>query len=488
MSEQSRVVRRGLLIGGTEVPAADGGETADIDPYTAEVYATVAAGRAVDVTRAVDAAAQAFPAWAAAPATDRQAVLDRAAGLLTDRLAEFTDILRHETGGTAKWARFNILGAARLMQEATKSAACRSVEAPRPPAAGDWSEIAYEAAGVVAAIVPWNAPLVLAIRAVTVALAVGNTVVLRPSEDAPITSGLFLADVLAEAGLPAGVMNVVTNDREDAAEVVAALIGDPRVRRVGFTGSTGVGQIVGELAGKHLTPVVLELGGKNPIIVLDDADLDQAVAQILFTRFMNSGQICLSVDRIILHENIAEEFTSRFVKRARLLGQGDPSHADTVVGPLINGRAVERVAALVADATGKGAALLVGGGAAADGVFPATVLAGITPDMRIYHEEIFGPVGCLYTVESDDAAVALANDTAYGLASAVFSSDRARALAVARRLRHGTTHINHHTVDEDPFSPVSSFRDSGFGSHWDPEFFTQSRLLQQTDAPAALPF
>ncbi|MET8877202.1 aldehyde dehydrogenase family protein [Nocardia sp. NPDC004604] len=483
-----QVIRRGLLIGGVELPAAAGAETTDTDPYTAQVYAYIAAGRAEDVARAVDAAQQAFPGWAGASAAQRRAVLDRAAQLLLDRLDDFTEILRRETGGTAKWARFNIIGAARMMQEATKAAAGANLEAIGPATGGDWSAITYEAAGVVAAIVPWNAPLVLAVRAVTVALAVGNTVVMRPSEDAPIASGLFLADVLAEAGLPAGVLNVVTNDRADAAEVIAALIADSRVRRVGFTGSTGVGQIVGELAGRHLTPVVLELGGKNPIIVLDDADLDQAVAQILFTRFMNSGQICLSVDRIILHENIAEEFTTRFVQRAGLLAEGDPAKPDTIVGPLINQRAVDRVTALVAEAVDHGATMLLGGRAPVGNVFPATVLTGITPAMRIYHEEIFGPVACLYTVADDDAAVALANDTDYGLTSAVFGGDRSRTLALAGLLRHGTTHINHHTVDEDPYSPVSSFRDSGFGSHWDPWFFTQSRLLGQTDAPAALPF
>ncbi|MGF6881947.1 acyl-CoA reductase-like NAD-dependent aldehyde dehydrogenase [Nocardia sp. GAS34] len=231
-----QAIRRGLLIGGVELPAAAGAETTDTDPYTARVYANIAAGRAEDVARAVDAAQQAFPSWAGASAAQRRAVLDRAAQLLLDRLDEFTEILRRETGGTAKWARFNIIGAARLMQEATKAAAGANLEAIGSAAGGDWSAIAYEAAGVVAAIVPWNAPLVLAVRAVTVALAVGNTVVMRPSEDAPITSGLFLADVLAEAGLPAGVLNVITNDRADAAEVVAALIADSRVRRVGFTG------------------------------------------------------------------------------------------------------------------------------------------------------------------------------------------------------------------------------------------------------------
>lgn len=235
-----------------------------------------------------------------------------------------------------------------------------------------------EPAGVVVGIVPWNAPLILEARAMMVALAVGNTVVLRPSEDAPITSGLFLADVLAEAGLPAGVLNVVTNDREDAPAIIEALIADPRVRRVTFTGSTGVGRIIGELTGKYLKPAILELGGKNPIIVLADADVDHAVREIVYGRYNNSGQICLSVDRIILHHDIAEEFTEKFVKAAAVAPAGDPDAPDTLVGGLINPRSAERVAGLVADAVSKGARVLLGGGPADGNRYPATVIDGLT--------------------------------------------------------------------------------------------------------------
>jgi vanillin dehydrogenase len=487
MNHTSPSVRRGLLIGGIETPAVSRGQTPVIDPYTLRESVSVAAARAADVTRAVDAAQTAFPGWAATKPAERREVLRAAADLLEQKIPEFAEILRGETGGTATWARFNVVGAARLLREAVDAAATLEPETVVPVEDG-WAAMIRDPAGVVAAIVPWNAPLVLCVRAVAVALAVGNTVVLRPSEDAPVSSGLFLADVLAEVGLPPGVVNVVTNDRADAAEVVEALIADPRVRRVGFTGSTAVGRIVGELAGRHLTPVVLELGGKNPIIVLDDADLDQAVAQTVFTRFMNSGQICLSVDRIILHQGIAEAFTAKFLERVAQLPQGDPAKADTVVGPLVNRRAVDRVAELVDEARTKGAQVLRGGGPANDGVYPATVLSGLTPAMRIHHEEVFGPVACLYTVTNDEAAAALANDTSYGLASAVFSGDPVRGLALTRRLRHGMARLNHHTVDEDPRAPVGSYRESGFGSHWDPVFFTQSRLLAQSTAPAWLPF
>ncbi|GAA1965212.1 aldehyde dehydrogenase family protein [Catenulispora subtropica] len=482
MSIRPLPIQRGLLIGGTETPATSGRVTEDVNPFTGQVTAVVAAADAADVGRAVTAAQAALPEWAATDPARRRAVLLRAAELLADHAEQFTDILRAETGGTVAWARFNLAGAARLMRQAVAVAAGFDADA-----AENRSDLLHEPAGVVAAIVPWNAPLVLCARAVTVALAVGNTVVIRPSEDAPISSGLFLADVLAEAGIPAGVVNVVTNDRRDAADVVAALVANPRVRRVGFTGSTAVGRIVGRLAGDALTPVALELGGKNPIIVLDDADVEMAVAQILFTRFMNAGQICLSVDRIIVHRAVADAFTTRFVHHAVALAHGDPADPDTAVGPLINQRAVERVRALVDDAVERGARVLTGGGEAARGVYRPTVIDGITAAMRIHHEEVFGPVACLYVVDDDDAAVALANDTDYGLTGAVFSGDPVRAAAVAGRLRHGTVRINHHTVDEDPSAPVSAYRDSGFGSHWDPLFFTQSRLVERSETPPWLP-
>ncbi|GAB2558914.1 aldehyde dehydrogenase family protein [Nocardia heshunensis] len=484
---QHEPIQRGLLVGGHETAAASGAVTTDIDPYTSDVFATIAAGRAADATTAIDAAQAAFPAWSATPGAERRAILARAAKLLQDKTDEFTAILRGEAGATTTWGHNNILGAVRTLNAAIDVVA--GLEMPQlPDTGGEWSVQIREPAGVVAAIVPWNAPLVLCVRAVTVALAVGNTVVIRPSEDAPISSGLFLADVLTEAGLPPGVLNVVTNDRADAPEVIETLIADPRVRRVGFTGSTPVGRIVGEIAGRNLTPVVLELGGKNPIIVLDDADLDLAVDHILYTRFMNSGQICLSVDRIILHADIAAAFTTKFVARAAQLPHGDPNDPATIVGPLVNQRATDRVHDLLRDAIDHGAQVLLGGDSSDPAVIAPTVLTGITPAMRIFSEEIFGPVACLYTVATDDEALALANSTEYGLTSALFSNNPTRATALARGLRHASTHINNHTLSEDPVLPAHSIGDSGFGSHWDPLFFTQPRSIYSTETPAALPF
>ncbi|MEV0407172.1 aldehyde dehydrogenase family protein [Actinoallomurus sp. NPDC050550] len=483
-------VKRALLIDGRDVPARSGRTTEDRGPCTGEVYALVAAADAEDVRAAVGAAHAAFPRWAATPPSARRALLMSAADLLESRLAEFSNIMLNETGGTRAWARVNVKVTADQMRQAATAATAPAGHLPATDRTGQWSLAVREPAGVVAAIVPWNAPLILCARTIMVALAVGDTVVLRPSEDAPITSGLFLADVLRDAGLPDGALNVVTNDRDDAPAVIEALIADPRVRRVAFTGSTAVGRIVGRLAGEHLKPAALELGGKNPIIVCEDADLDHAVSAIAYAKFQNSGQVCLAVDRIILNRAIAGEFTTRFVEKAASLRQGDPADPDTVIGPLINERAVERIAALVDDAVGKGARTLLGGGA--DGRnYPVTVLDGLTPEMRVYHEETFGPVASLYTVADDDAAVALANDTDYGLTSAVFTRDTARALSIARRLRHGSAHVNAHTIQEEPQAPIGGIKDSGFGAFGGPQeidFFTEARWITLAEQSEPLPF
>ncbi|NMO55300.1 aldehyde dehydrogenase family protein [Actinoplanes sp. TBRC 11911] len=471
---------RGLLINGTEQPAVSGRTTEDRNPATGDVYVTVPAAATTDVDAAITAASAAFPGWAATAPSKRRDLLERAADLLQQRTDEFAEIMRNETAGTDRWARFNIeLGVKQIRHLATMAAEpTGKLLATDVP--GQWSMAVRSPAGVVVSIVPWNGPMILCARAITVALAVGNTVVIRPSEDAPITSGLFLAQVLKDAGIPDGVVNVVTNDRADAPEIIEALIAHPATRRVNFTGSTTVGRIVGRLAGQYLKPVILELGGKNPILVLDDADVDKAAEQSAFARFFNAGQICLSVDRIIVDDSVAAEFTAKFLDHVRSFPQGDLSSPDTVVGPLINARAAARVADLVSDAVAKGAQVLFGGGPA-DGAFhPATVLTGVTPDMRIHHEEIFGPVAVLYTVGSADEAVALANDTEYGLSSAVYTRNGARGLEIARQLQHGSVHINTVTVADDPEAPVGGVKDSGyghFGSEWGVGFFTDTRWV-----------
>lgn len=443
-------------------------------------FPVVRAATAADVQAPIDTAQQAFAGWAATPPSERRDLLLAAAALLESRAGAYAEAMAEETGGAAAWAAVNVrvtAGNIRLAAGMTQQPTGELVSTDR---VGEWSFALRQPVGVVAAITPWNAPLILNSRGIMVPLALGNTVVQRPSEDAPISSGLFLAEVLRDAGLPDGVLNVVVNERRDAPQVVEALIADPRVRRVNFTGSTQVGRIVGRLAGQHLKPALLELGGKNPAIVCDDADIEQAATAITYSRFMNSGQICLSIDRVIVHESIAQEFTDALVANVSGLWQGEPTPQEPISAPLVNDSAVERVTGLVQDAVAKGAKVLAGGTEADGRFFPPTVLAGVTPDMRIYHEETFGPVACVFTVADDDAALALGNDTEYGLTSAVFTGDGARGLAIGRRLQHGCTHINSHTIKEDAEAPIGGVKDSGygaFGGRYGADFFTQTRWI-----------
>jgi acyl-CoA reductase-like NAD-dependent aldehyde dehydrogenase len=335
---------RGLLIGGKSVPASSGKLADDVSPWDGEIYARVAAGTPTDITRAADAAEAAFPSWSAMGAFERREIFLRAADVMAKRGEEAIAALAGETGASRVFSGFNLAFCIQVLREAAAAVTRPMGELLPTSIPGAYSMAQRIPFGVVGAISPWNAPLVLGIRSIAIPLAVGNTVVMKPSEDAPITCGLLLADVLAEAGLPAGVLNVVTNDLADAGDVVAALIADPRVRMVNFTGSTNVGRIIGVQAAQHLKPAVLELGGKNPLIILEDADPDLAVDAAVFGAFMNSGQICMSTDRIIIHQSLVEAFVPRYVERVKALPVGDPSDPATVVGPSSTpaGRSVSR--------------------------------------------------------------------------------------------------------------------------------------------------
>ncbi|GAA2460641.1 aldehyde dehydrogenase family protein [Streptomyces glaucus] len=484
-------ITRELFIGGKDVPAASGRTEADINPYTGEVYARVAAAGPEDVTRAVDAADAAFPAWAALAPFARRAIFLKAADLLDARADEVADIMAHEAGGTRPWAHFNVALGANVLREAAAA-----VTAPRGDVLSAQEEgvlglAVREPLGVVAAFAPWNAPVILGVRAVAAPLAAGNTVVVKPSEDAPVACGLLIADVLREAGLPDGVLNVVTNAREDAAEVAETLIADPRVRAVNFTGSTGVGRVIGEHAARHLKPAVLELGGKNAVIVLDDADVDYAVDAACFSVFMNAGQICMSGDRILVHESLAEEFLTKFTAKAAALPSGDPTDPRTVVGPLVSERAARRVAGLVEDAVAKGAKVLVGGGAPDGAVHPATVLANVPKDAELYYGESFGPLCTVETYPDDDTAIALANDTENGLTCGVITENATHGLAVARRVRTGIVHINDQSVADEPHAPFGGVKASGygrFGGRWGIEAFSSTRWVTIATQQAHYPF
>ena len=484
-------IERGLLIGGKSVSASSAKVADDISPWDGQVYAHVAAGTPADITRAADAAEAAFPVWSQMGAFERREIFVRAADVMAQRGEDAIAALAAETGASRLFSQYNVALCIQVLREAASATTRPMGELLPTSIPGAYSISRRTPFGVVGAISPWNAPLVLGIRSIAIPLAVGNTVVMKPSEDAPITCGLLLADVLSAAGLPPGALNVVTNDLADAGDVVGALIAEPRVRMVNFTGSTQVGRTIGVAAAQHLKPAVLELGGKNPLLVLEDADLDLAIDAAVFGAFMNSGQICMCTDRIIIHKSLVQEFIPRYVRRVAALPVGDPSDPTTIIGPLINRRGAQRVSALVTDAAAKGASLLTGDGRIEgpnETLIRPVVLNNVTRDMDIYASEIFGPAVVIHAVDSTDAAIDLANDTEYGLTGGVISRDANAALDVVSRVRSGIIHINDQGIGDEPMAPFGGVKNSGYGKFGGTagvESFTEQRwiTIQHTDRP-----
>jgi benzaldehyde dehydrogenase (NAD) len=343
--------------------------------------------------------------------------------------------------------------------------------------------------GVCAAIAPWNAPVILGVRAIAMPLACGNTVVFKASEACPAVHRL-IGTALHDAGIPDGVLNIITNAPEDAAEIVGTLIDHPAVRHINFTGSTRVGRVIAERAARHLKPVLLELGGKAPLIVLDDADLDAAVDAAIFGAFTNQGQICMSTERIVVDDKVADGFVERFSRRAATLPLRDPSQGPAVLGSMVDARSAARVASLIEDAIGKGAHIAAGGTGHGT-LMPATVIDRVTSAMRVYGEESFGPVVTIVRVSGEDEALRIANDTEYGLSAAIFSRDVARAWNLARQVQTGICHINGPTVHDEPQMPFGGVKASGygrFGGKRGIDEFTTLRWITMQTAPRHYPF
>lgn len=478
-----------MLIDGEQVQARNGAIFERRNPLDGEVASRAPAATLEDALAAVDAAAAAFPVWSALGPSARRALLTKAAHALEAKADAFAAAMAAETGASAQWAGFNVhLAAAGLIEAAalTTQIAGELIPSDVP---GSLAMGVRQPAGVVLGMAPWNAPVILAVRAIALPLACGNTVVLKGSEICPATHGLIV-EAMQEAGLPRGVVNFVTNAPEDAAQIVDAMIAHPRVRRVNFTGSTRVGRIIAEACARHLKPAVLELGGKAPLVVLDDADLDAAVNAAVFGAFANSGQICMSTERIIVDERIADAFVDKLAARASALPLGDPREGAVVLGSVVDMRTVERCNALIDDALARGATLVCGGKATST-LMPATLLDRVTPDMQIYHEESFGPVKGIVRVAGEEAAVACANDNEYGLSSAVFSRDTARALNVAKRIESGICHINGPTVHDEAQMPFGGVKASGFG-HFGGKAgiaeFTDLRWVTLQTGPRHYPF
>ena len=449
-----------LLIDGADVKAKSGGTFERKDPVTGKVASVAAAGKAEDVNAACEAAAAAFPAWSETGPADRRKILLKAADLLEARTPEFIQLCMEETGGTGPWGGFNVFFAAKLLREAACMTTMIHGEVIPSDKPGCLSMGYRQPVGVCVGMAPWNAPVILGMRAVAMPIACGNTVVLKASETCPATH-MLIGKVLQEAGLPKGVINVITHSREDAPQVVEALIAHPAVRRINFTGSSHVGRIVAMTAAKYLKPVLLELGGKAPLLVLDDANIDDAVNGAAFGAFMHQGQICMSTERIIVDNKIANAFVDKLAAKANALPYGDP-RGKVVLGSLVSEQAADRMDVLLKDAVNKGAKL-VAGGKRSGTIWSATLLDNVNPQMKIYREESFGPVKSIIRVDGDDEAVSVANDTEYGLSSAVFSENIQRAMSVAKRIQSGICHINGPTVNDEPQMPFGGTKDSGYG-------------------------
>ncbi len=459
-----------------------------INPITGEVASSAPAMKATDIPAIAAKAQAAFPIWAAMGPNARRAVLMKAADALEARKDDFVAAMMGEIGSTAGWAMFNLGLAAGMVREAAALTTQISGEIIPSDKPGCVAMAMKEPVGVLLGIAPWNAPIILGVRAIAVPLACGNAVILKASETCPRTHALII-EAFAEAGFPDGVVNVVTNAPEDAADVVGALIDAPQVKRINFTGSTNVGRIIAKRAAEHLKPCLLELGGKAPLIILDDADLDEAVKAAAFGAFMNQGQICMSTERIIVVDSVADAFAAKFAAKAQSMAAGDPREGNTPLGAVVDQRTVTHVNALIDDATAKGAKLIAGGKSDSV-VMPATVVDGVTKAMNIYAEESFGPVVGIIRAKDEADAVRIANDSAYGLSASVFTRDTARGLAVARQIHSGMCHINGPTVHDEaqmPFGGVGASGYGRFGGKAGIDSFTELRWISIETQPGHYP-
>lgn len=448
-----------LIISG-EARSAAAGQTFDrLNPATGEVASTAAEAGVEDASAAALAAAAAFRSWSKTLPSQRRDLLWRAAERLLEAREEIVAAMVAETGAAASWAAFNCELGANMLREAAGMTSQLTGETMPTNKPGSLSLATREPWGVCFGIAPWNAPIVLFVRSFAMALACGNTCVLKSSESCPATHHTILDRALGD--FPPGVVNLISGSRAVTPILVETLIRHDAVRHVNFTGSSKVGRVVGRLAGEELKPCLLELGGKSPLVVLDDGNIDDAVQAAAFSSFMHQGQICMASGRLIVDSRIADEFVDRLAEKASGMAA---THAggNGQLGGMIDVAAVRRVEALVQDATDKGAVRRAGG--TADGVFlEPVVLDHVTTGMEIYYEEAFGPVAAVIRTASDEEAISVANDTEYGLSAAVFSRDINRAMSVARSINTGICHINGPTIQDEAHVPFGGIKASGFG-------------------------
>lgn len=477
-----------LLIDGQSVDAANQATFERISPIDGHVASVAAAATLEDVDRALESASRAFQIWSKVSPTERRLRLLKAADLMDQNTEKFIEIGMLETGSTATWYGFNVHLAANMLREA--AAMTTQIDGSLIPSdvPGNLAMGIRVPCGVVVGIAPWNAPVILPTRALAMPLACGNTVVLKASEACPATHRLIGA-ILNEAGLGEGVVNVITHAPQDAPQVVERLIKHPAVKRINFTGSTKVGKIIAETAAKHLKPVLLELGGKAPVVILNDADLDEAVNAVAFGAFFNQGQICMSTERVLVQDGIADRFIEKLIQKTASLKAGNPTQQYSMLGVLESRRAAERIQHLLEDAQQKGANLPLGI-QIQDTLMQPTLVLDIQPEMLLYREESFGPVCTVQRFASIEDGIRLANDSEFGLSSAVFSQNFGLAMDVAKQIDSGICHINGATVHDEAQMPFGGTKSSGygrFGSKASIAEFTELRWITVQTQPRHYP-
>jgi acyl-CoA reductase-like NAD-dependent aldehyde dehydrogenase len=431
-------------------------------PYDRSVYARVAAGGRAEATLAVDAAAKAFPAWSQTTPACRARLFYKAAEIVKRRRVEIAEILAQETGSTISFATFQQNLVAATIEQAAGWMYLPKGEVLETNLAGTHSIGVRRPLGGVASFTPWNGANVLSWRAVISPVAAGNTVVVKPSELAPISAGVILAQIAEEAGFPKGVINVVTHAPGVAGEIADVFFERPEVRVINLIGGVKTAKMLAKRAGETLKRTTMELGGYNPMIILDDVDMDYAVRTATFGSFFHQGQICLNTRRIIVQRKIADEFIGKFAARTETLPSGDPHDHKTIIGPLITPAAVKLCDDRVKEALARGAKLHAGGTFEGQ-IYKPTILSNVPLDLAVANEESFGPVVVVEVVDTPDEAVEAANRTMYGLTSSILAGNTYKAFELAPKILAGIVNVNSPTVNDEIHAPMGGVRDSGWG-------------------------
>lgn len=469
-----------------------GGPTFPVrNPLNDEIVAHAAAGGAAEARAAVAAAEAAFPAWAAMPPGVRQQLFLKAADIVERRQEEIIRLMALEGGSSRAFAAFQIRLSAAMLRQAASWGYLPYGDVLRSDVPGRTATVTRKPLGVVAGFTPWNGAFYLAWRTFLLPMAFGNTTVIKPSEEAPMSAGLIHAEILAEAGFPAGTFNVVTHAPGEASAVADVFFESPAVRCINFTGSDKTARILGARAASALKRMVLELGGFNPVILLDDADIEESIKAVTFGAFLHQGQVCMNSRKVYVHRSLHDEFVAGLADHVRALKVGDPTDPQVIIGPLINDRAVAQIEERVKDAVDRGATLVTGGSATGR-LYEPTILTNVPGDAicTTGADETFGPLLVIEAFDDTEDAVRKAQDTPYGLSASIMTRDRARGLDIAAGMDAGIVHINAPTMASEAALPVGGVKHSGWGrsGHYAVEDFTEVRLTTMSSLPGMYPF